>query len=1215
MQIEKYSFGTGDRFAHQGEAQLKALMQASKALGLDIVPVWNKSNREHTIVHSTPADTRREADDTVKALGYEGRYFVDADHINLSNVDKFIDYSDFFTLDVADYIGQQAPPSDIDAFVAANKKYTGQLQIPGIATPFDVPEELLRDIAGKFLYAVREAGRIYRHIEAAKGKDNFVAEVSMDEVNDAQSPVEMFFILSAIADEKIPAQTIAPKFTGRFNKGVDYVGNVAQFAKEFEEDLLVIDFAVKEFGLPDNLKLSIHSGSDKFSIYPVMGELIKKYDKGIHVKTAGTTWLEEIIGLAVSRDYEAVDLAKAIYSGALGRFDELCGPYATVIDINRAKLPPPTEVEHWSGEKLADTLRHIPGHPDYNPNFRQLIHVAYKVAAEYGSIYTDALERNKETVGRQVTENIYDRHIKRLFGMKKYLVPVLFFCCFFVKTNAQILWFDRPAGQWESTLPLGNGRIGMTPDGGIEKETLTLNDITLWSGGVHDADNPDAARYLPEIRQLLFEGKNDQAQELMYKTFVCKGGGSGGGKFGSFEMLGSLHIDYRYPSEHVTAGRYRRQLSLNDATASMSFVSDGVTYTREYLAAFGHDVLVVRLSASKKGCLNFTVGIDRPQAFETTLDGDVLLMKGQLNNGTDGKGMRYNARVKVIPAGAGKVSGRDNRIELTGAQEAFIFVSATTDYKDPLFESKCQTLLQQAVAAKYADIKTGHVKAYRHYFDRMHLHLKPHPGKDTIPADRRLLAFAADPADNGLVELYFQYGRYLLISSARPGLLPPNLQGLWANSVRPPWNSDYHLDINAQMNHWPVEPTNLAELHQPLIQLIESLVEPGRRTAKAFYNADGWISHVITNVWGFTSPGEHPSWGATNTGGTWLCAHLWEHYDYSRDRQYLQRIYPVLKGSAEFFLSILVPEPKHGWLVTAPTTSPENSFYLPETRKSASVCMGSTMDNQLVRETFSNVIAASEILNVDADLRNRLKESVTRLPPNRIGSDGRLMEWLEEYEETDPHHRHVSHLYGLYPGAQITLKGTPDLAEAARKALEARGDGGTGWSRAWKINFWARLGDGNHAYTLLCNLLKPTFDSKMDYSDSGGTYPNLFCAHPPFQIDGNFGGSAGIAEMFVQSHSGVIELLPALPDAIPDGSFDGMRVRGGAEVSAAWKDKKLTSATLKATADNTFKFRIPGNVRCTFTKGKKSIHPEIADNVAIIPLKAGETVTTLMKTI
>jgi hypothetical protein len=341
---------------------------------------------------------------------------VDADHINLSNVDRFIEFSDFFTLDVADSIGKKAAQDDIDAFVNVNQPYTGKLHIPGIDEPFDVPKALLTTIAEKFLFAVQEAGKIYRHIEHAKGADNFVTEVSMDEVNDAQSPVEMFFILNAIACEKIPAQTIAPKFTGRFNKGVDYVGDVAQFAKEFEEDLLVIDFAVKQFGLSENLKLSVHSGSDKFSIYPVIGNLLKQYDKGVHIKTAGTTWLEEIIGLAMSTDDDAVDLVKAIYSGAYGRFDELCGPYATVIDIDKAKLPSPKEIERWTGDKLADTIRHIPGHSDYNPHFRQLIHVGYKVAAEYGTEYTDALKRNKEIVGKQVFENICDRHILRLFS-------------------------------------------------------------------------------------------------------------------------------------------------------------------------------------------------------------------------------------------------------------------------------------------------------------------------------------------------------------------------------------------------------------------------------------------------------------------------------------------------------------------------------------------------------------------------------------------------------------------------------------------------------------------------------------------------------------------------------------------------------------------------------------------------------------------------------
>lgn len=414
MRISKYSFGTGDRFNHQGEAQLSAMMKARKELGIDFTPVWNKSNREHNIVHSEPVDTRREADAAVKALGYTGQYFVDADHINLNNVDRFIDCSDFFTLDVADYIGKSASESDIDAFVKRNAKYLGKLTIPGIAEPFEITEALLRENAHKFLFAAQEAGRIYRHIAGIKGADNFIPEVSMDEVDEPQTPIEMFLILSALAGEKVPMQTIAPKFTGRFNKGVDYVGDVAQFTKEFEEDLLVIDFAVKEFGLPDNLKLSIHSGSDKFTIYPIMGELIRKYDKGIHVKTAGTSWLEEVIGLSMA-DPKALEIAKGVYTKALGRFDELCAPYATVIDIDKSKLPTPEEVAGWSGEKFANTLRHIPGHPDYNPNFRQLIHVGYKVAAEYGTEYTDALKRNKAICGEQVMTNLYDRHILRMF--------------------------------------------------------------------------------------------------------------------------------------------------------------------------------------------------------------------------------------------------------------------------------------------------------------------------------------------------------------------------------------------------------------------------------------------------------------------------------------------------------------------------------------------------------------------------------------------------------------------------------------------------------------------------------------------------------------------------------------------------------------------------------------------------------------------------------
>ena len=415
MELGKYSFGIGDRFQHQGEAQLRALQKARQQ-GVKVTPVWNKSNREHLIVQSEPQGTRLEAHQAVEKLGWKDPYFVDADHINLSNVDRFIPHCNFFTLDVAMYIGNESSADQVNAFKKSCEELGSKISVPGIQNPILITDELLDKVAQKFLAAIREAGKIYRHIEALKGAGNFVIEISMDEVESPQTPVELLFILKMIADEKIPAQTIAPKFTGRFNKGVDYVGDVKQFAKEFEEDVLVIEYAVEKFGLPDDLKLSVHSGSDKFKIYPIMAGIIKKYDKGIHVKTAGTTWLEEVIGLAISGN-EGLAVAKEMYIKALERKQELCAPYADVIDIDNNQLPSPDEVLHWSGEKFGNTLRHIPGHPDYNPNFRQLIHVGYKVAAEMGDKYTSLLKENAEIIGTCVEENIYDRHLKRLFNL------------------------------------------------------------------------------------------------------------------------------------------------------------------------------------------------------------------------------------------------------------------------------------------------------------------------------------------------------------------------------------------------------------------------------------------------------------------------------------------------------------------------------------------------------------------------------------------------------------------------------------------------------------------------------------------------------------------------------------------------------------------------------------------------------------------------------
>ena len=774
-----------------------------------------------------------------------------------------------------------------------------------------------------------------------------------------------------------------------------------------------------------------------------------------------------------------------------------------------------------------------------------------------------------------------------------------------------VLRYNAPACEWEETLPLGNGRIGMMPDGGINSEQIVLNDITMWSGSEdEDALNVDAIKYLPEIQDLLLNGKNLEAQDLMYKHFRCGGLGSSFGNakdapYGCFQMLANLNIDYKYPVEVSgieSVSDYTRKLSLNDAVASTNFSVGGVNYTREYFASHEDDVMIIRVSADKKNSVSFNLALNRPERASLSIRDNILYLEGQLNDGYDGEnGVKYLTKLEIINSG-GRISADDSSLSLSEADQAMILVSTSTNMLDKSYESSVNNLHASAKKKSFDKLIADHAKAYKEKFDRVTLDLGD---QDSVtPTDQRLIDFQ-DNNDPSFAALYFQYGRYLMISGTGENSLPLNLQGLWSNQVQTPWNGDYHLNINVQMNYWPTEVGNLSELHKPLLKLTESLVASGEKTAQTFYGADGWVAHMMTNPWGFSAPGEHASWGATNTGGAWLCQHLWEHYAFTQDVEYLKSIYHVLTGASDFFLSSMIREPNNNWLVTSPSSSPENAFYLPGSRESVFVCMGPTMDVQLVRELFENTLAAAEILNIEDETIEGIKEAIIDLPPMQISPNGYLQEWLEDYEEQDQRHRHVSHLYGLHPSNQISPIATPELADAARETLNRRGDAGTGWSRAWKVNFWARLHDGNRAYKLLKSLLEPAFDTETQKGSGGGTYQNLFCAHPPFQIDGNFGGTAGIAEMLIQSQNDFIHFLPALPENWSKGSFTGLRVRGGAEVDAVWEESKLTNLSITAQTDNTFKIMVP-NYATKVLQDKKEM--QIVDGFINIDMKKGDVV-------
>ena len=771
------------------------------------------------------------------------------------------------------------------------------------------------------------------------------------------------------------------------------------------------------------------------------------------------------------------------------------------------------------------------------------------------------------------------------------------------------LWYTSPAMQWEETLPLGNGRLGMMPYGNPFNEKIVLNEISMWSGSRANYDNPAAAESLPEIQRLLIEGKNLEAQELMYSTFVPTKT-TDLGTYGSYQMLADLDICLSYPDSVVTG--YVRWLDLQDATAVTSYTIGGVRYVAECMVPRGEDVMIYHIKGSMPDAVSFTASLHRKENARTgSAGGGMIMLSGMLESGQPGiDGVRYAAVAGGRATGENaRVSSTDSTITVSNADEAYIIVGAATSYLNGAMYMT-DAINDVSAALRLDDIESLHrlgTQRHRELFDRARVSL-PEGKIAKLPTDERIERFQSE-SDPSLAALYYNYGRYLLISSTTPGSLPPNLQGLWANDVVTPWNGDYHTNINVQMNHWGAEPGNLSELHEPLIDLVKRAVPNGEHTAKVFYGpeAKGWVMHMMTNPWEYTDPGEHPSWGATNTGGAWLCAHLWEHYLYTGDRQYLAEIYPILRGAAEFFKSTMIKEPKHGWLVTAPSSSPENTFFAADGVTPISVVMGPAMDTQLVRELYTNTIEAARLLGIDSEFADSLKADLALLPPEQIGSDGRLMEWLEEYTETDPHHRHVSHLYALHPGNQISVTNTPRLADAARKTLDRRGDGGTGWSRAWKVNFWARLGDGNRAYKLFKALLVPAYTAEKPHHDAG-TFPNLFCSHPPFQMDGNWGGAAGIGEMLLQSQDGFINPLPALPDEWQSGSIDGFRVRGGAEVDMTWDGGKVKSMTVTGGHAPEIRIKIPAGTKKVTVNGVTE-KPEGYINLS---LKQGEKAEILL---